>query len=572
MGGGELSLPRAAARLNNFPETSPLSVSSSGSHEYHVAYRGHRKKNNNDEISLITPHADSDFPIHRVHRQHNPESITPSTLHQKMKSIDNTFVSKDHCSKSIKENKSIMPKTQPVLRPETPQSKVHRPRKNAEERQRSPSPTSEKWLNASSVTPRDRFNDAKEKFLLLERERLKQEKLQRAVHNHSERRRHNQSVEPPIFTEVFPTPYSRRSWSRSRASDDDVEDNQHMAEYFFGDENDFKFSEEREHIKPIRHDTSYQKIHSDDSNDSESFTMRHEVEHQFPYNTHKDDLTRVHHNTFDQSAHKHTASAIPKGRRTYDRYPNSRQEPSPEIIKRDEKHSSPIQNNPRPMPRLYSEDSITEEIPPILRVKPPKGHLNSPPFSEDNTIIPLERYRNPTRINEVPRPTPRHQHYPSFKNEQEDSRHDYRQLNRPDSHYYPPQNKYESNKNSFRSLHDTIQDERKRNSNEIANEFKRRSYQAHQSASNTGGYQELDEFEKHPGLDRDTARIHYPQGSNTKSPVHGDSSASSPRYRHSYAESFLHHQPQLSHNHELLHRNNSSVSTGRVGIAAIHPY
>jgi hypothetical protein len=49
--------------------------------------------------------------------------------------------------------------------------------------------------------------------------------------------------------------------------------------------------------------------------------------------------------------------------------------------------------------------------------------------------------------------------------------------------------------------------------------------------------------------------------------------APSSRYRHSYAEP--HHMlphPQTSHHHEMLHRTNSSVSSGRVGIAAVHPY
>jgi hypothetical protein len=49
--------------------------------------------------------------------------------------------------------------------------------------------------------------------------------------------------------------------------------------------------------------------------------------------------------------------------------------------------------------------------------------------------------------------------------------------------------------------------------------------------------------------------------------------AAASRYRHSYAEP--HHMlphAQASHHHEMLHRTNSSVSSGRVGIAAVHPY
>jgi hypothetical protein len=45
------------------------------------------------------------------------------------------------------------------------------------------------------------------------------------------------------------------------------------------------------------------------------------------------------------------------------------------------------------------------------------------------------------------------------------------------------------------------------------------------------------------------------------------------RYRHSYAEP--HHMlshPQPPHHHEMPHRASSSVSSGRVGIAAVHHY
>lgn len=61
-------------------------------------------------------------------------------------------------------------------------------RKNPDLRQRSPSPPID-------VTPRDRFKDAKEKFLLLEKERLEQERKLRSD-NHREKNhvRRNESL------------------------------------------------------------------------------------------------------------------------------------------------------------------------------------------------------------------------------------------------------------------------------------------------------------------------------------------------------------------------------------------
>jgi hypothetical protein len=153
-----------------------------------------------------------------------------------------------------------------------------------------------------------------------------------------------------------------------------------------------------------------------------------------------------------------------------------------------------------------------------------------------------------------------------------------------------------------RSMFEALEEERKRSSNELAKEFKRRSYQdgggTELSSGNRGGnhsnngvsngrhagYQELSEHERFPGLDRDTARLQHHNMSATSGGHLNLKKCSGPpppdvvpapasRYRHSYAEP--HHMlphPQAPHHHEMLHRTNSSVSSGRVGIAAVHPY
>lgn len=88
---------------------------------------------------------------------------------QKFAPDDPRFYSDKPRSRTPEKHQNLEPK---------PRQKYHtdeyseQPRKNPELRQRSPSP--------EDVTPRDRFKDAKEKFQLLEKERLEQERKLRA--------------------------------------------------------------------------------------------------------------------------------------------------------------------------------------------------------------------------------------------------------------------------------------------------------------------------------------------------------------------------------------------------------
>jgi hypothetical protein len=115
---------------------------------------------------------------------------------------------------------------------------------------------------------------------------------------------------------------------------------------------------------------------------------------------------------------------------------------------------------------------------------------------------------------------------------------------------------------SRRSMYESTEEERRRHSHELAREFKRKSY--HQTTTN--GYQELAAHERYPGLDKDTARLqHHYEGSGA-------------RYRHSYAEPELPGQQYYKQSqHRRLgpsHSNagSSIASTGRLGMAALHPY
>lgn len=227
---------------------------------------------------------------------------------------------------------------------------------------------------------------------------------------------------------------------------------------------------------------------------------------------------------------------------------------------------------------------------------PSRGHhvlSQQPSFGEDShSDIPLERYRNP-------QPAPRHR-------TKEDG-----DIGSPEPHRrnidsrLPRANPFQipaAGEKKRRSMFEVLEEERRRSSNELAKEFKRRSYQDAGGSelssgnrtcnrSNNGvsngrhpGYQELSESERFPGLDRDTARLqhhnmpptsggHLNLKKSSGPPPPDVVTAAASRYRHSYAEP--HHMlshPQPSHHHEILHRTNSSVSSGRVGIAAVHPY
>lgn len=277
---------------------------------------------------------------------------------------------------------------------------------------------------------------------------------------------------------------------------------------------------------------------------------------------------------------------------------------------RRERFLSP-KRNPRPQPRNQrkTDEDIGYPVDEAARYRagprdrtsnPSRGHLalsQQASFSEDsNSDIPLERYRNPMHN---PPQTPRHR-----IKEEEDMGSPEPQRRNMDNRL-PRGSPFQTpggGDKKRRSMFEVLEEERRRSSNELAKEFKRRSYQdgggselssgnRNGNHTNNGvsngrhpGYQELSEHERFPGLDRETARLqHHNMASsngghlNMKSagppPPPDVVTAAASRYRHSYAEP--HHMlshPQPSHHHEMLHRTNSSVSSGRVGIASVHPY
>lgn len=278
---------------------------------------------------------------------------------------------------------------------------------------------------------------------------------------------------------------------------------------------------------------------------------------------------------------------------------------------RRERFHSPTRN-PRPQPRNQrkTDEEIGYPVDEVPRYRggprertpnPSRGHLvlsQQASFSEDsNSDIPLERYRSPMH-NQPPTPRHRIKEGEDIGSPEPQRRNMENRLPRANPFQTPG-----AGDKKRRSMFEVLEEERRRSSNELAKEFKRRSYQdgggSELSSSNRSGnhsnngvsngrhhgYQELSEHERFPGLDRDTARLQH----HNMSPANGGHlnlkksggpppppdvvTTAASRYRHSYAEP--HHMlshPQPPHHHEMPHRASSSVSSGRVGIAAVHHY
>lgn len=132
-----------------------------------------------------------------------------------------------------------------------------------------------------------------------------------------------------------------------------------------------------------------------------------------------------------------------------------------------------------------------------------------------------------------------------------------------------------------RSMFSLIEEEHRKNSNEIAKELKRRSYMEgcnyETESQKERFYHDLPESERFIDayskssieMDR-SGETKYDQKFMKNQKVAKNSAG----YRHSYVEPKLRMEKTgKKHFSEMLHRANSSVgNTGRVGIASLHPY
>lgn len=369
-------------------------------------------------------------------------------------------------------------------------------KRNPEDRQRSPSPT-------EIVSPKERFKDAKEKFLLLERERLdQQEKLlqqnlekrksldyasshhsnhhqpshQQSSHHQSEHQqssRHQSSHQPQQSShqQHIPVAKPRSSKCWKRDTSDEVES---KARYRHSNDRLHEDDFEQQPIEKRRSTSrlSYQRNKSMESLNSEEYPS-------IASGSYKNSIDNGGSNMISQSRSK-----------MYDedsRYNGSRMT---------RYHNADIENGgagrrckspvmaPRPAARSYSEDYLPDphEVSGGKRYhqRDMSRSQHSVPFANDEAI-PLQRYRSPTRPVDNPRlsrsgaaPASAAAAYPYAAEEESQ-----RRVKRSDSKYYAKPSEHDKR----RSMMDAIEDEKRRNSNEIAKEFKRRSYQDHRTGS-----------------------------------------------------------------------------------------
>ncbi|CAG9821444.1 unnamed protein product [Phaedon cochleariae] len=165
-----------------------------------------------------------------------------------------------------------------------------------------------------------------------------------------------------------------------------------------------------------------------------------------------------------------------------------------------------------------------------------------------------------------PRPAPRHA--------PEEVR--YRERSQPQERYNRDADKYDPKRRSMFSL---IEEEHRKNSNEIARELKRRSYmdgndEVERYSNNIDRH-----YQDFPEADRfvetySKSSAELDKVSELKYVRNQKATKNSAGYRHSYAEPKLRmDKAGKKHFAEMLHRTNSSVgNNGRVGIASVHPY
>lgn len=361
-------------------------------------------------------------------------------------------------------------------------------KRNPEDRQRSPSPT-------EIASPKERFKDAKEKFLLLERERLEeQEKLlqqnlekrksldyagshhsnhqpshHQSDHHQSSRHQSQQSNYQQSSQQHLPVAKPRASKGWKRDTSDEVEPKsryRHSNDRLHEDDFEQQPIEKRRSISRL----SYQRNKSMESLNSEEYPS-------------------IASGSYKNSMDNGSSNMIsPSRSKLYDednRYNGSRMT---------RYHNAEIENGgagrrckspvmaPRPAARSYSEDYLPDhhEVSGGKRYhqRDMSRSQHSVPFANDEAI-PLQRYRSPTRQVDNSRlsrsgAVPASAAYPYGAEEESQ-----RRIKRSDSKYYAKPSEHDKR----RSMMDSIEDEKRRNSNEIAKEFKRRSYQDHRTGS-----------------------------------------------------------------------------------------
>lgn len=441
----ELSLPRArrhnSSGFDSSPVTSPGSANTSPDDHRFIHEPSLQQYCNKKPVRSIPS---SDF--------ERKQPLTKCAEDLRTTAPRNTFFDKVASKSEMKLDTS----------PSSPPKK-----RNPEDRQRSPSPN-------EIASPRERFKDAKEKFLLLERERLEaQDKL---LQQNLEKRKSLDYATSQQQLPVAKPRASKSSWKRDSGEEldarprhyrqhgaDDLADNyQQPVENHRRSTPSSRLSYHRNKSMESLNSEEYPSIASGShKNGSVDHTSSNGISSQTRSKQYADDESRYHSSRMNRY-HNADVETGGNGRRC----------------------RSPVNMAPRPAARSYSEDYLPDHHHHAVEAsssgkryhsRDMSRSQHSVPFANDEAI-PLQRYRSPTRQVENPRLSRTAVSGSNAYPYEEESQ---RRVKRSDSKYYAKPNEHDKR----RSMMEAIEDQKRRNSNEIAKEFKRRSYQDHRTGS-----------------------------------------------------------------------------------------
>lgn len=378
-------------------------------------------------------------------------------------------------------------------------------KKPVEIRQRTPSP------NRSTVkeSPRERFKDAKEKFLMLEKERIDEQRSE--LKKRLERQCKENAM--PMIRAVVRDSYN---WSRSHHSDDDE-----MNRNRYDDDDDYEDDHFDHQVKNYRRstrpreglDTDYNGGYSKPTSNRQprNFQRDHEESRLVPRSYSAED--------YQQSDHSYRP-------------------PPPEDQRKSSPRRAAVPEAPRAAPRRNNR--YTESPPPELssRANDYKRRPASYAYEDDGGRCPPPSYGGRPRGE------------PDIREAHDDDDDDDGDGSAPTA---------------------LVSREYKRRSAAYAYEDHHPHHHQHQHKHQHQNHHQQQELGGSGyGGKRETMsdkRAAQAAADDSPSPI-------SPRYRHSYAEAYHRHQHQQAQPpQDSVYRHNGSLQpSGRIGIAAIHPY
>ncbi|XP_022167647.1 uncharacterized protein LOC111031848 [Myzus persicae] len=395
------------------------------------------------------------------------------------------------------------PRNSEVVKNATPTPEYRK--KPVEIRQRTPSP------NRSTVreSPRERFKDAKEKFLMLEKERIDEQRSE--LKKRLERQRKENAM-PMIRAAVRDS----CNWSRSHHSDDDEMDRNRYDDD--GDYDDDHFDQQV--VKNYRRTNRPREGLDTDYNGGYSKPISNRQPRNFQ---HDHDESRL----------------VPRSYSAEDYHPqsdHSYRPPHPEDQRKNSPRRAPLPEAPRAAPRRSRYNDVS----------PPPAELSSRAANDYKRRSASYAYEDdggccpPPNYGGRPRGEP-----------------DIREAD--DGGDGPAPTALAGREYKRRSAAYAYEDHHHQHQHQHQHKHHHQNHHQQQDlgGSGYGGRRE-------PMSDKRAAAEDNP------SPI-------SPRYRHSYAEAYHRHQHQHQQAQpplqESVYRHNGSLqSSGRIGIAAIHPY